>query len=177
MAEIRPHSIWHRSDAFHARLRVLSDGVGGYELAHPAGADGAYQVRALVRSDTGSVVEMKILGGLIDVGIALLIAAAGKIALVLASGFRDGRRVPVLASVFGCFGLRRLSGDRDPDRLAAHRRAHPVVRPCAGACQDSRHATYLLRKLPVHVAHHDWQVASHLILGANRFHGPPGRHP
>lgn len=85
-------------------VRVLSDGVGGYQLAQPAGADGAYRVPALARPDTGSFVAMKIFAGLVGASIVLLIAAAGKVALALARSFRDGRRVQVLTSVLGCLG-------------------------------------------------------------------------
>lgn len=85
-------------------VRVLSDGVGGYQLALPAGADGAYRVPALVRPDTGGFVAMKVFAGLVGASIVLLIAAAGKIALALAHSYREGRRLQVLASVLGCLG-------------------------------------------------------------------------
>lgn len=85
-------------------VRLLSDGVGGYRFAEPAGVDGAFRVPALVRPDTGSFVAMKVFAGLVGASIVLLIAAAGKIVLALARSYRDGRRLQVLASVLGCVG-------------------------------------------------------------------------
>lgn len=84
-------------------VRLLSDGAGGYQTLQP-GAKGSYLVPTVRQPNTGSFVAMKIFAGLIGASIVLLIAAVVKVTLALAHTFREGRRLQVLASVFGCIG-------------------------------------------------------------------------
>ncbi len=85
-------------------VRVMSEGAGGYLMAQAEASEGAYQVPALLHPDTPAFLAMKVFAGLVGASMLLLIAAAGKVALVLARSFRDGRRVQVVASVLGCLG-------------------------------------------------------------------------
>lgn len=83
-------------------LRIVSDGVGTYDVLKHGHISGEYLLPEIERPDTPSFIAMKGFAIVAALGFVSMLILLGRIFQILLILYRDGQKISVLVSVAGC---------------------------------------------------------------------------